>query len=84
MKFDDIDNVTVTGNEFAGIDKRVVVVTSLSSGFEFYSDNKITGRYGQIGVEVKQGHWTGAGPGTPGANAAGTSEQGFITAALVL
>ena len=29
MKFDDIDNVTVTGNEFAGVDKRTVVVTPL-------------------------------------------------------
>jgi hypothetical protein len=54
MKFDDIDNVTVTGNDFAGIDKRVVVVTPLSSGFQFHSDNKISGRYGQIGVEVEQ------------------------------
>ena len=62
MKFDDIDDVTVTGNEFAGIDKRMVVVTPLSSGFKFYSDNKITGRYGQIGVEVRQGQ----GPGPDG------------------
>jgi hypothetical protein len=86
MKFDDIDNVTVTGNEFAGVDKRVVVVTPLSSGFEFYSDNKITGKYGQVGVEVKQGNWTGTSPipETPGASAAGTSEPAFITAALVL
>lgn len=61
MKFDDIDRVTVTGNEFAGVDKRVVVVTSESSEFEFYSDNKITGRYGQIGAEVTQGHWAGPG-----------------------
>jgi hypothetical protein len=53
MKFDDIDRVTVTGNEFAGVDKRVVVVTRRSSEFEFHSDNKITGRYGQIGVEVR-------------------------------
>jgi hypothetical protein len=69
MKFDDIDSVTVTGNEFAGIDKRVVVVTPLSSGFEFYSDNKITGRYGQIGVELRQGQGPGPGqpaPGQPG------------------
>ena len=63
MKFDDIDDVTVTGNEFAGIDKRVVVVTPLSSGFEFYSNNKITGRYGQIGVELRQGQGPGQGSG---------------------
>ena len=93
MKFDDIDRVTVTGNEFAGVDKRVVVVPSPSSEFEFYSDNKITGQYGQIGVEVTQGHWTGPRPdsGTSGAgaetlgnSAAGTSDQTLITATLVL
>lgn len=52
MKFDDIDNVTVTGNEFAGTDKRVVVVTPLSSGFKYLSDNKVTGTYGSVGVPI--------------------------------
>jgi len=84
MKFDDIDNVAVTGNEFAGVDKRVVVVTPLSTGFKFYSDNKVTGKYGQIGVEVTQGQAPAPGWETPGASAAGPSKQVPITVALVL
>ena len=61
-KFDDIDNVTFTRNTFAGDDKRVVVVTSLSSGFKYYSDNVVTGHYSiEIGAPVIPG----PGPANP-------------------
>jgi len=61
-KFDDIDNVTYTRNTFAGVDKRAVVVTSLSSGFKYYSDNKITGT---TTIEIGATVIPGPGPATP-------------------
>jgi hypothetical protein len=61
-KFDDIDNVTYTRNTFAGVDKRAVVVTSLSSGFKYYSDNKITGT---TTIEIGATVIAGPGPATP-------------------
>lgn len=61
LKFDDIDNVTITRNTFAGAADRIVEATSLSSNVKFYSDNKITGSYGQTGIAVT----AGAGPVNP-------------------
>ncbi|MBL8159117.1 hypothetical protein JNJ66_01540 [Candidatus Saccharibacteria bacterium] len=58
IKLDGIDDVTITRNEFAGDSGRVIEVTSASSNVKFYSDNKITGGYGQTGVEIV----AGAGP----------------------
>lgn len=76
-KFDDIDNVTFTRNTFAGIDKRVVVVSSLSSGFKYYSDNVVTGSYSVgIGAPVI----SGPGPATPTFGA--SSPDGTQAAAL--
>jgi len=55
IKLDDIDNVTVTRNEFAGDSDHVMEVTSASSGFKYYSDNKVTGSYGSVGITITPG-----------------------------
>ena len=68
------------------------MVTSLSTGFKFYSDNKITGKYGEVGADVMPGTYTGPGPeesgagaaGTPRAGVAGTGKQVLITVALAV
>jgi hypothetical protein len=78
VKFDDVDNVEVTRNTFAGQSTKICEVTSLSSGFKYYSDNKVTGSYGSIGVSVT----AGAGPmgpyppGTVTGNTGGTTDPG--------
>ena len=61
LKFDDIDNVTITRNTFAGASDRIVEATSLSANVKFYSDNQITGSYGQVGISTTGG----AGPANP-------------------
>jgi len=61
LKFDDIDNVTVTRNTFAGAGNHVVEASSLSAGFKYYSDNVVTGEYGNLGVATT----AGAGPEPP-------------------
>lgn len=60
LKFDDIDNVSVTQNEFAGNSSHVIEATALSTGFKYYSDNKVTGTYGSVGVTIT----SGPGPST--------------------
>jgi len=61
LKFDDCDDVHVTRNTFAGNDKRAVVVTSLSTGFKYYSDNIVTGT---LSVGIGATVTPGAGPTT--------------------
>jgi hypothetical protein len=46
LKFDDIHNVTITKNTFAGSCTKIVAKGSLSTGITFASDNTITGSYG--------------------------------------
>lgn len=55
IKLDGVDNATVTRNVFAGNSDHVMEVTSASSGFKYYSDNKVTGSYGSVGVTVTPG-----------------------------
>jgi hypothetical protein len=56
--------VTFTRNKFAGIDKRVVVVSSKSTGFKYYSDNQIVDG-GNATVEIGAPVIPGPGPATP-------------------
>jgi hypothetical protein len=72
-KFCDIDNVTYTRNTFAGIDKRAVVIQGGSTGFKYYSDNKITG---QATVEVGAPIIPGPGPAAPTWPGKGTPGSG--------
>jgi hypothetical protein len=63
-KFDDIDRVTFTRNTFAGIDKRAVVVSSKSTDFRYYSDNRIADG-GRATVGIGASVIPGPGPATP-------------------
>lgn len=67
LKFDDIDNVHITRNTFAGNARHVIESTELSSGTKYYSDNVVTGDYGDIGVAVS----SGSGPSPSGWGYAG-------------
>lgn len=55
LKFDDIDNVHVTRNTFAGEADKIVETGDLSVGIKFYEDNVVTGKYGSIGLDVTPG-----------------------------
>ena len=46
MKFDDIHNVTISNNEFAGSGNKAVAKGSFSTGINYMSNNRITGSYG--------------------------------------
>ena len=46
LKFDDVSNVTITKNTFAGSCTKIVAKGTLSTGIVFASDNTITGSYG--------------------------------------
>jgi hypothetical protein len=85
VKFDDVDNVSLTRNTFAGSSTKICEVTSLSSGFKYYSDNIVTGSYSSgIGVSVTAGAGplgpyppgTPTGGGTGGTGGTGTTDPG--------
>jgi hypothetical protein len=79
IKFDDVDNVQVSRNTFAGDSTKICEVTSLSSGFKYYSDNIVTGSYSSgIGVSVTSGAGP-LGPYPPGAPTGGGSSGGGTT-----
>lgn len=58
IKLDDIDNSHVTRNTFAGESKRVIEITENTENTKYWSDNIVTGNYGQVGATITQG----AGP----------------------
>lgn len=52
VKFDDIHDVTITRNTFAGSATKIVETGSLSTGISYYRDNTVTGSYGSTGVST--------------------------------
>ena len=62
LKFDDIHDVVITRNTFAGGATRVIETGDLSTGIKYYSDNIITGDYDQLGVSTISGAGPGATP----------------------
>jgi Predicted solute binding protein len=57
IKNDGVDNFQVTKNDFQGSSSHVMEQAS-GSGLKYYSDNKVTGTYGNVGVPIT----SGAGP----------------------
>lgn len=55
LKFDDVDNVVITRNVFAGAATKIVEPGMLSVGTTYYADNVVTGTYGSVGVPVTAG-----------------------------
>jgi hypothetical protein len=62
LKFDDVSDVQITRNTFAGSATKVVETGTLSTGIKYYSDNNVTGSYGSVGVTTT----AGAGPDASG------------------
>jgi hypothetical protein len=61
IKLDGIANVSITRNTFAGSSDKVAEFDNSTAGSDkYYSDNKVTGSYGSVGVTIT----TGAGPFT--------------------
>jgi Chondroitinase B/Alginate lyase/Glycosyl hydrolases family 16 len=73
LKFDDIHNVKITRNVFAGASNKLIELGSLSTGTVFYSDNVITGTYSSNGVSTT----SGVGPATPTGTGGGTPSVQF-------
>lgn len=57
IKNDGVDNFQVTKNDFQGSSSHVMEQAN-GSGLKYYSDNKVTGTYGNVGVPIT----AGAGP----------------------
>lgn len=55
IKLDGVDNVNVTRNKFVGSSDHVMDVSSASSGVKYWSDNQVTGDYGNVGYNVTGG-----------------------------
>lgn len=68
LKFDDIHNVTITRNIFAGESGTMIETGSLSTGIKLYGDNTVTGDYDETG-DVDEF----SGPG-PSESSSGTGE----------
>jgi hypothetical protein len=58
IHIDDIDNVSIARNTFAGGCTKIVETGDFSTGAKYYSDNVVTGTYGSVGLTATQG----AGP----------------------
>lgn len=52
LKFDDIHDVVITRNIFAGSATKLVETGDFSTGIVFYRDNTITGSYGSNGISI--------------------------------
>jgi len=68
LKFDDIHNVTITRNVFAGESNTMIETGDLSTDIKVYGDNTVTGDYDATGDVT-----TIAGPG-PAGSSTGTGE----------
>jgi hypothetical protein len=67
LKFDDIHNVKITRNTFAGRSNTLIETGDLSTDIQFFSDNIITGTFGSQGVPTISGAGPSSGitSGTP-------------------
>jgi hypothetical protein len=74
IKLDGVQGAIITRNKFTGSSRHVVASTSASSGIKYYSDNVVSGTYGDVGVPIV----AGAGPGGPSGGGSTTSPAALL------
>lgn len=74
IKLDGVQGAVITRNKFTGSSQHVVAITSASSDIKYYSDNVVSGSYGDVGVPIV----AGAGPGRPSGGGSTTSPAALL------